>query len=59
MNYYHILAIVFFLLMGALMIASISDESLTFDELAHIAAGFGYLKEQDYRLNAEHPPLIK
>jgi len=41
------------------MIASISDESLTFDELAHIAAGFGYLKEQDYRLNAEHPPLIK
>src|SRR3989344_3672663 len=59
MNIYHLFAIIILLIMGALMIASISDESLAFDELAHIAAGFGYLKEQDYRLNAEHPPLIK
>mgnify|MGYP001567241246 CR=1 FL=1 len=59
MNYYHILAAVALILMGTLMVYSVSEESLTFDELAHIAAGFGYLKEQDYRLNAEHPPLVK
>jgi 4-amino-4-deoxy-L-arabinose transferase-like glycosyltransferase len=29
------------------------------DELAHIPAGFGYVKELDFRLNPEHPPLIK
>lgn len=45
--------------MSTLMLFSMSQDSLTFDELAHIAAGFGYLKEQDYRLNAEHPPLVK
>ncbi|TSC71458.1 MAG: glycosyl transferase family protein, partial [Parcubacteria group bacterium Gr01-1014_70] len=56
---YHFFAFVIFALMGFLMVSSLSDEALTFDELAHIAAGFGYVKEQDYRLNAEHPPLIK
>ncbi len=29
------------------------------DELAHIPAGYSYLKFQDYRLNPEHPPLVK
>jgi 4-amino-4-deoxy-L-arabinose transferase-like glycosyltransferase len=29
------------------------------DELAHIPAGFSYLYQNDYRLNPEHPPLIK
>lgn len=29
------------------------------DELAHIPAGYGYVKYLDYRLNPEHPPLIK
>ena len=59
MNRYHLFAIIILLAMGALMLFSISQDSLTFDELAHIAAGFGYLKEQDYRLNAEHPLLVK
>jgi len=59
MNYYHLFAVIILLTMGALMLFSMSQDSLTFDELAHIAAGFGYLKEQDYRLNAEHPPLVK
>ncbi len=34
-------------------------DSLTFDELAHIPAGYSYLTQQDYRINPEHPPLIK
>ncbi len=29
------------------------------DELAHIPAGYGYVHNLDYRLNPEHPPLVK
>lgn len=29
------------------------------DEIAHIPAGYSYLKFGDYRLNPEHPPLLK
>ena len=35
------------------------QDALTFDELAHIPAGYSYLSQQDYRVNPEHPPLIK
>lgn len=34
-------------------------EGLTSDELAHLPAGYSYLKTGDYRLNYEHPPLVK
>lgn len=34
-------------------------ESATMDELAHIPAGYSYVKFLDYRLNPEHPPLLK
>lgn len=42
-----------------LMFNSSSQESATMDELAHIPAGYGYVKYLDYRLNPEHPPLVK
>ena len=42
-----------------LMLASVWNDSATMDELAHIPAGFGYVTQLDYRLNPEHPPLIK
>ena len=29
------------------------------DELAHIPSGYSYLRYLDYRLNPEHPPLVK
>lgn len=38
---------------------SLKKEALTFDELAHVGAGYSYLTKQDYRINPEHPPLIK
>jgi len=38
---------------------SMKGDALTFDELAHIPAGYSYLTKQDYRINPEHPPLIK
>ncbi len=33
--------------------------SATYDEIAHLPAGYSYLRWQDYRLNPEHPPLVK
>lgn len=42
-----------------LMLFSSLDDSATFDEVAHIGAGYTYLTEKDGRLNPEHPPLIK
>ncbi|KKP98174.1 MAG: Tetratricopeptide repeat protein [Candidatus Moranbacteria bacterium GW2011_GWE1_36_7] len=35
------------------------NDSATFDEIAHIPAGYSYVTEQDMRLNPEHPPLLK
>jgi len=45
--------------MGGIMISTIAHDSLTIDEDPHIGAGYSYLKYRDYRLNPEHPPLMK
>ena len=45
--------------MFALMLASARGDSAIIDELAHVPAGYSYLALRDYRLNPEHPPLIK
>ena len=42
-----------------LMLNASSQESATMDELAHIPAGYGYVRYLDFRLNPEHPPLVK
>ena len=42
-----------------LMFLSSIKESATMDELAHIPSGYSYVKFLDYRLNPEHPPLLK
>jgi hypothetical protein len=44
---------------AALMVNASLKESATMDELAHIPSGYGYVKYFDYRLNPEHPPLVK
>ncbi|MEX2032991.1 MAG: glycosyltransferase family 39 protein [Candidatus Colwellbacteria bacterium] len=41
------------------MFTASREESAIMDELAHIPAGYGYVKFLDYRLNPEHPPLVK
>ncbi len=43
----------------SLMLWASRTDSAIDDELAHIPAGYGYVHELDYRLNPEHPPLIK
>ena len=52
-----LLALLLFALGAMGMLAD--KDSLTMDELAHIPAGYGYVHELDFRLNPEHPPLLK
>ena len=40
-------------------IFSMHEKSPIFDEPVHLAAGYSYLKTGDYRMNIEHPPLLK
>ncbi|HEY4054619.1 MAG TPA: glycosyltransferase family 39 protein, partial [Terriglobales bacterium] len=47
------------LLMAVLAGGAALRESVTIDELAHIAAGVSYLQKLDMRMNEEHPPLAK
>ena len=55
-----------YLIAGALLIVmfvsaftSCKGDSTTMDELAHIPAGYSYLSQKDFRINPEHPPLVK
>jgi len=54
-----IIAISLLIIVFFLALFSLKDDTFTFDETAHIAAGYSYLTQKDYRLNPEHPPLIK
>lgn len=58
-KYYKVIIVlaISFLLIASIKLAN--DDALTFDEVAHIPAGYSYVSELDYRLNPEHPPLVK
>lgn len=45
--------------MFVLQTTSARQESQTVDEGAHLAAGYSYWKTGDFRMNPEHPPLVK
>jgi 4-amino-4-deoxy-L-arabinose transferase-like glycosyltransferase len=47
------------LLMAVLAGGAAWRESVTVDEVSHIASGVSYLQKFDLRLNEEHPPLPK
>lgn len=53
------LLIVICLASFALMLGASFAESAIVDELAHIPAGYAYVRFLDYRINPEHPPLLK
>ena len=53
------LVVVLLMLMLALGIGSMVGDAGIVDEVAHIPAGYSYLKYGDFRLNPEHPPLLK
>src|SRR3989344_3243274 len=47
------------LVAASLLFYAASHDSAIFDESAHIPAGYSYVRYFDYRLNHEHPPLVK
>lgn len=49
----------FAVLLLTMSLTSVRRKSATFDEGAHLPAGYSYVAYRDYRLNMEHPPLIK
>ena len=46
---------------GAIVRSAVATrlDSFTVDESYHIAAGVSYVKMRDFRVNPEHPPLVK
>jgi hypothetical protein len=49
----------FILVFAFISFSAILQKSLTFDEPLHLYAGYSYLKWGDFRINTEHPPLVK
>jgi 4-amino-4-deoxy-L-arabinose transferase-like glycosyltransferase len=54
----------FVVILGLVMMASALlwsawDDSQTIDEAVHLSAGYSALRTGDFRINPEHPPLIK
>jgi hypothetical protein len=54
-----LLCLLLLAILAAVQILSIREESQTWDEAIHLAAGYSYWKTGDFRLNPEHPPLGK
>ncbi|MCO4762724.1 MAG: glycosyltransferase family 39 protein, partial [Myxococcales bacterium] len=52
----HLLLLVVFVVLAT---NSLVRDAATFDETSHIAAGASYVATGDFRLNPEHPPLVK
>jgi len=46
-------------IMLALSVSVALGDAAIMDEVAHIPSGYSYIKYHDYRLNPEHPPLLK
>lgn len=45
--------------MAVALLSSANSDSQTIDEAVHLSAGYSALRTGDFRLNPEHPPLIK
>ncbi|HEU5352797.1 MAG TPA: glycosyltransferase family 39 protein [Terracidiphilus sp.] len=52
-------AAVLLAILEAQLLLSVRQESQSFDESAHLYAGYSYLKRGDFGINPEHPPLVK
>ncbi len=58
-KYHYVVAALLLLSMLLLGIGSMKGDSAIVDEVAHIPAGYSYVTKGDYRLNPEHPPMMK
>ena len=55
---YYIVAGILAIILVVSVSVSLGDAAIM-DEVAHIPSGYSYVKYHDYRLNPEHPPLLK
>ena len=55
----NLIAALLLLIVFLLCFFSMKGDSATMDEMSHIPAGYSYLSQKDFRINPEHPPLIK
>ena len=55
------LVITLFIVLGSILRSSVATrlDGFTLDEAYHIAAGVSYVRNLDFRINPEHPPLVK
>lgn len=58
-RWFNIIGVVLLGTMAIISFMVMKNDSAIVDEVAHIPAGYGYVKYLDYRLNPEHPPLAK
>ena len=56
---YKLIILLFLIVTVAISVMGAAEDTMIYDEDAHIPAGYSYLKTFDMRLNPEHPPLIK
>ncbi|KKP68610.1 MAG: Glycosyl transferase, family 39 [Candidatus Moranbacteria bacterium GW2011_GWE1_35_17] len=56
---HNIIIIIVSVIFLSISILNANNDAATFDEIAHIPAGYSYLTQHEMRLNPEHPPLIK
>jgi hypothetical protein len=54
-----VLAVTLLLVVLVVPLATMCFKSATFDEVAHLPAGYTYLETGVVRLNPQHPPLVK
>ena len=55
----HLVAAGIILAFTAAALGAMRQKAATSDEPVHLAAGYSYIATRDFRLNPEHPPLIK
>ena len=58
-KYYVYIIVVVMSLFTIVSVLNAKNDAATYDEVAHIPAGYSYVTQHDTRLNPEHPPLIK
>ncbi len=55
----HLLAAGMIAAFAAAAVGAMRQKAATSDEPVHLGAGYSYLVTRDFRLNPEHPPLVK
>ena len=55
----HLLAAGMIAAFAAAAVAAMREKAATSDEPVHLGAGYSYVVTRDFRLNPEHPPLVK